>query len=129
MAPLYADIILPLALRPLSFAIGEALAESVEVGCGVEVPLGAGKVYTGIVSRIHTTRPPYKNIKEILSVVRTEPLASPEQLALWRWIADYYMCTEGEVMRAALPSLLKPNAESHELFEEEVFSLGQEQML
>lgn len=129
MVPLYADIILPLALRPLSFAIGEALAESVEVGCGVEVPLGAGKVYTGIVSRIHTTRPPYKNIKEILSVVRTEPLASPEQLALWRWIADYYMCTEGEVMRAALPSLLKPNAESHELFEEEVFSLGQEQML
>ena len=129
MSTLYADIILPLALRPLSFAIGDELAEVVDVGSGVAVPLGEGKVYTGIISRIHTVRPPFKRIKSVLSVVRSEPLASPSQLALWRWIADYYMCTEGEVMRAALPSLLKPNAESHDLFADEVFSLGCEQML
>ncbi|MBQ3070627.1 MAG: primosomal protein N' [Tidjanibacter sp.] len=128
MENLYADIVVPLALRPLTFAIAPDMADLFAVGSGVEVPIG-NKIYTGIIKRIHTVRPPYKKIREVMGVVRSEPLASAEQLALWKWIADYYMCTEGEVMRAALPSLLKPSAATDDLFAERVFSLGEVQYL
>ena len=128
MEELYADIIVPLALGPLTFSIPPERGEEFEVGCGVEVPVGT-KIYTGIIKRIHTSRPPYKKIREVMGVVRSEPLASVEQLALWEWVADYYMCTEGEVMRAALPALLKPSANSDDDFAERVFSLGQVQYL
>lgn len=128
MQNLYADIVVPLALRPLTFAIAPEQSDLYDVGSGVEIPIGS-KIYTGIIKRIHTIRPPYKNIRNIIGRVRTEPLASAEQLALWEWIADYYMCTEGEVMRAALPSLLKPSAADDDLFAERVFSLGTEQIL
>ena len=128
MENLYADIIVPLALGPLTFAIPTERSEDFEVGWGVEVPVGT-KIYTGIIKRIHTTKPPYKKIREVMGVVRSEPLASVEQLALWEWIASYYMCTEGEVMRAAIPSLLKPSAGTDDDFAERVFSLGQVQWL
>ena len=128
MENLYADIIVPLALGPLTFAIPTERSEDFEVGWGVEVPVGT-KIYTGIIKRIHTTKPPYKKIREVMGVVRSEPLASVEQLALWEWIASYYMCTEGEVMRAAIPSLLKPSAGTDDDFVERVFSLGQVQWL
>lgn len=129
MSELYADILLPLALGPLTFAVEGPLAQTVEVGCGVEVPLGKGKVYTGIVKRLHHNRPPYKTIKRVLATVRTEPLATVEQLALWEWVAQYYMCSEGEVMRAAVPSLLKPSAAADEQFADKVFSFAREHLL
>lgn len=124
----YADIVLPLAIGPLTFAITQEMVDDLTVGSGVEVPVG-NKIYTGIIKRIHTIRPPYKNIRYVIGKVRNEPLASAEQLALWEWVAQYYMCTEGEVMRAALPSLLKPSAADDDLFAERVFSLGSEQLL
>lgn len=129
METLYADILLPLAIGPLTFAVEGPLAEQVEVGCGVEVPLGKGKVYTGIIKRLHHNRPPYKTIRSIIATVRTEPLATVEQLALWEWVAQYYLCTEGEVMRVAVPSLLKPAATTDEQFSDKVFTFAREQLL
>lgn len=129
MERLFADIVLPLALQPLTFEVGEEFVDLVAVGSGVSVPLGKNKIYTGIVCRLHHNTPPYKRIRQITGIVRSEPLASAEQLALWEWMAQYYMCTMGEIMRAALPSLLKPSAESDDLFSQRVFSLGKEQML
>lgn len=129
MERLYAEIILPLAIPPLTFEVGDELRELVEVGSGVCVPLGKNKVYTGIIKRLHHNTPPYKRIRPVGSIVRSEPLAGLGQLALWEWMADYYMCTEGEIMRAAIPSLLKASAESDDLFSQKVFSLGREQWL
>lgn len=129
MERLYADIILPLALQPLTFEVAEELWERVDVGSGVAVPLGENKLYTGIIARLHHNTPPYKRIRTIHEVVRTEPLATTAQLALWEWVAEYYMCSMGEIMRMALPSLLKPSAENDDLFSQRVFSLGKEQML
>lgn len=125
----FADIILPLALQPLTFEVGEEWCDRIAVGSGVSVPLGKQKVYTGIVCRLHHNTPPYKRIRKITGIVRTEPLAGVGQIALWEWCAEYYMCTVGEIMRIALPSLLKPSAESDDLFSERVFSLGREQWL
>lgn len=129
MERLFADIILPLALQPLTFEVAEELRERVEVGLGVAVPLGKSKIYTGIICRLHHNTPPYKRIRTVDELVRTEPLASVGQLALWEWVAEYYMCTVGEIMRLALPALLKPSADSQGLFSQRVFSLGKEQML
>lgn len=129
MEHLFADIILPLALQPLTFEVEEGLYDTISVGSGVSVPLGKNKIYTGIVCRLHHNKPPYKRIRQILGIVRTEPLASVGQLALWEWMAEYYMCSVGEIMRAALPSLLKPSAENDDLFSRKVFSLGKEHVL
>ena len=49
------------------------------------------------------------------------PLLSAPMRALWEWIASYYMCTVGEVMRVALPSLMKPSGDTEEEFSEEEF--------
>lgn len=129
MERLFADVILPLALQPLTFEVEGALCDNIVVGAGVAAPLGENKIYTGIVKRLHHNTPPYKRIRTISATVRTEPLASIGQLALWEWMAGYYMCSEGEIMRAALPSLLKPSAESDDLFSDRVFSLGNERFL
>ena len=129
MERLFADIVLPLALQPLTFEVGEEFYDLVAVGSGVSVPLGKNKIYTGIVCRLHHNTPPYKSIRSLLGIVRSELLASVGQLALWEWMAQYYMCTMGEIMRAALPSLLKPSAQNDDLFSQKVFSLGKEQML
>ena len=60
---------------------------------------------------ISTTTSPAFETKPILNVLDDEPVIYPEQLLLWKWISDYYMCTEGEVMNAALPAHLKLSSE------------------
>jgi len=50
--------------------------------------------------------------KAILDVLDEHPMIGEEQLQLWDWMSDYYMCTPGEVMRAAIPSGLRPESES-----------------
>lgn len=87
----------------------------------VEVGLGKNKVYTGVVWRLHGDEPPYGNIKTISSAVGNSPVISPLQMRFWEWMAEYYMCTLGEVMRAALPSALKPNGFSREQFGSAVY--------
>ena len=75
------------------------------VGARVLVPLGK-KVITGIVLREHT-EPIAEGIalREIIEVLDvTESVVSEQQLQLWQWMADYYMCTLGEVLAAALPA-------------------------
>lgn len=111
---LYADIVLPLAQPLYTFALGEDM--SLEEGQAVAVPFGKNRIYTGIVWRIHDRRPPFKNVKTVAKLLYGSPLLTATQRALWEWIADYYLCSLGEVMRAALPSLLKPAGGSREEF-------------
>ena len=47
-----------------------------------------------------------------MDVLDRERMVTPQQLQLWDWMSSYYMCTHGEVMRAALPSGLRPESES-----------------
>lgn len=108
----YADVVLPLAQGLFTFAVEESL--EVSVGSAVVVPLGSSKdkFYTGIVWRLHDQRPDYKRIKNIVRALYSRPLLTPEQQAFWEWIAQYYLCTLGEVMRIALPSMMKPTGGS-----------------
>jgi primosomal protein N' (replication factor Y) len=102
---LYADIILPLAVRGrFTYFIPDEMKGRVVPGMRVMVPFGSKNLYSAIVSRIHNTDPGYKNIKPIASIPETIPLINENQLNLWQWISEYYLCSEGEVMKAALPS-------------------------
>lgn len=75
-----------------------------QIGMRVLVPL-AKKEIVGIVYREHT-EPVDATIKvrDIICTLDLEPFVTQEQLRLWNWIAEYYMCTLGDVMAAALPA-------------------------
>lgn len=115
----YANIILPLPLDGyFTYGVPEALASRVQNGMRVTVPLGKSKTYVGIVAEYPVDVPKpaeevaqqgkkkivYKNIAEVLD---DTPILLPQQLKLWKWIADYYMSPIGDVYKAALPSGLK----------------------
>lgn len=102
----YADILLPLPLTGrFTYLLPERFVAQITVGNRVVVPFGTKKHYTGIVTRIHGEAPEEGiRMKEVLEVFDAEPVVLKHQLDLWKWIAEYYLCTEGDVMKAALPS-------------------------
>ncbi len=110
---LFANVILPLALPKLyTYRIRNEHVDEVSVGKRVVVQFGKSKLYTAIVHSISETPPEAYDAKYITDVLDDEPIVHPEQLAFWQWIADYYLCTLGEVMQAALPSALKLASET-----------------
>ncbi len=115
----FADVVLPLAQPAYTFAVPEGM--ELAAGCAVEVQFGPRKFYTGIVWRVHERRPDFKRIKPVQRPLYDRPLLTAAQMKLWEWVASYYMCSPGEVMRAALPSLMKPSADSRERFADEEF--------
>ncbi len=101
----YADIILPLALRGrYTYQIPEEFSEKIVEGVRVLVPFGRRRMYAGIVLKTHNNEPGVKDVKPVARVLDEIPLINSYQLKLWTWISDYYLCGEGEVMKAALPS-------------------------
>ena len=115
----YANIILPLPLDGyFTYGVPDALASRVQNGMRVTVPFGKSKTYVGIVAEYPVDVPKpaeevaqqgkkeieYKNIADVLD---DAPILLPQQLRLWKWIADYYMSPIGDVYKAALPSGLK----------------------
>ena len=115
----YANIILPLPLDGyFTYSVPEALASRVQSGMRVTVPFGKSKTYVGVVAEYPVDVPkPAKEVaqqgkkkivyKNIADVLDDTPILLPQQLRLWKWIADYYMSPIGDVYKAALPSGLK----------------------
>jgi len=117
---MFAEIIIPLALpKNYTWSVPLHLRESLKVGCRVEVNLGKNKKYAGIVKRLHDEKPEFFEAKDILNLLDVEPVVYDEQLKLWEWIASYYMCSEGEVMAAALPAHFKLSSETILVFNDE----------
>ncbi len=116
---LFAEVLIPLALpRNYTWAIPEHLSEQVKEGCRVEVVL-KNKKYAGLVKRIYPDAPASFEPKEILNVLDTEPIIFSRQLQLWEWLANYYLCSEGEVMQAALPTHFKLSSETILLYNDD----------
>ncbi len=112
-SPLYADIILPLAVpQYYTYQIPDEISEKTKIGCRVTLVLGKRRMYTGIIRTIHNHPPKGYQISSILSLLDDTPVVSTMQIEFWEWLADYYMCTPGEVYRAALPSGLKLESET-----------------
>jgi primosomal protein N' (replication factor Y) len=96
---------LPIPLQRLfTYKITQAEASFLEVGMRVAVPFGKSKIYTALVAEIHQNAPEAYDAKEIHQILDDTPLVTKKQLEHWSWIADYYMCSLGEVLRSALPS-------------------------
>lgn len=113
----YADVILPLALpRNYTYQIPETLQEEVLPGCRVAVQFGRNKKYAAVVKEVHSRAPKAYSTKPVLDLLDPKPILHPLQLKFWNWVASYYMCTEGEVMHAALPAHLKLTSETRLLF-------------
>ena len=116
---LWVEVILPLAIpKTYTYSVPTELAAKIKIGCRAEVVFGKNKKYAGIIKSINKTEPAYTT-KNILSVIDDEPIIYHQQLHLWKWISDYYMCSEGEVMAAALPTHLKLSSEGILIFNEE----------
>ncbi|MEI6047802.1 MAG: primosomal protein N' [Bacteroidota bacterium] len=108
--PRFADIILPLAVRGrFTYRIPDEIPWKVKPGVRVTVQFGGKNLYTGIVCNIHDKTPDVKNVKSIIAVLDDIPVINDLQLKLWLWISEYYLCSEGEVMKAALPSEISHN--------------------
>ncbi len=121
---LYADIILPLPSQPTyTYAVGGI--ESLSVGDGVSVEIGnkasGNRHYTGIVWRLHDTRPNFARIRNINKKLYDFPLLNTMQIELWRWIAEYYICELGDIMRMALPAMIKPQGDDAETFSKDEY--------
>jgi primosomal protein N' (replication factor Y) len=103
---MFAEVILPVPL-PTIFTYRIPEGEQVEVGMRVQVPLGSRSLYKGIVMRIFEDEPEVGGIRDIQAVLDPYPLVDNLQIRFWEWLADYYMCTLGEVYRTAMPRGLK----------------------
>lgn len=115
----YADVILPLALpRNYTYAVPPEMEAAIQPGSRVAVQLGKQKKYAGIVKSVHEQAPSAYKTKPIMDLLDKEPVVYPTQLAFWEWIAQYYMCNEGDVLNAALPAHLKLSSETILLYNE-----------
>lgn len=109
--PNFAETLLPLALPgTYTYRIPEGMKLS--IGMRVLVPFGRKKIFTAIVMSLHDREPKGYDVKEILGTLDDKPIVRHPQLDFWQWIADYYLCSTGEVYKAAVPSGLKVESET-----------------
>ena len=106
-----ADVILPIAFDNFTYLVPKELEERVMRGCRVVVPFGKSKIYTGIVLCTHSNMPQGVELKAIMEVPDEHPVVNEQQFRFWQWIASYYICPLGDVMKAALPGAMKPKDE------------------
>lgn len=113
MKTFFVDVILPLAIgRTYTYRVPNQFNDDITIGKRVVVQFGKSKIYSAIIYAIHENPPERYEAKYILDVLDESAIVKSEQLALWEWIADYYLCQLGEVMQAALPSALKLASET-----------------
>jgi len=110
---MYIKVIVPIAIpTALSYKVPMEWRERMKFGIRVEVPFGKKKRYAALIIETDVSPPDHQNIKSILQPIDDEAIITAPQLRLWRWIADYYACTLGEVMHAAVPAALKMASET-----------------
>jgi primosomal protein N' (replication factor Y) len=112
-AVLYVDVVLPLAFGKLfTYRVPEESRHQIIPGIRVIVPFGKSKMYTALVYTVHHNKPEFYQAKEVLEILDVKPVVTETQFKLWDWMASYYLCTLGEIMTAALPSVMKLQSEN-----------------
>ncbi len=130
----YVDVLLPLALpQDYCYGVPVDLVPFVKTGQRIIVQFGKNKFYTAIVKRIHHQKPVAFEPKLLESLADEYPIVTENQLKLWKWMSEYYLCTEGEIMQAALPAGLKLSSETkiiiNEFYEGDYENLNNEEFL
>ena len=109
----YVDVLLPLPLANwYTYSLPESLEGQVQTGSRVIVSFGPKKFYTALGANVHYCPPEGYEIKDVTEVLDTRPILLPQQFRLWKWMASYYLCTMGDVYKAALPSGMKLESET-----------------
>ena len=109
----FAEVLLPLPLySTFTYHIPDEMTHAPAVGSRVLVPFGRKKFYTAIVTMIHGNKPEGYEVKDILTMLDDAPILRHPQLKLWEWISEYYLCSPGDVYKAAVPSGLKVESET-----------------
>jgi primosomal protein N' (replication factor Y) len=104
----FVDVILPLPLPgTFTYSIPEELKGKVFPGCRVVVPFGKKVCYTALVSSTHNTPNNEYEIRPIKELLDETPIIIDKQIKLWEWISKYYMCSLGDIYKAAIPQGLK----------------------
>lgn len=109
----YVDVIVPLPIAgQYTYSLPEEMAGRVCLGCRVVVPFGRKKFYTGLVTRVHEEAPEAYDTKDVSELLDERPVLLERQYKFWQWLSDYYLCTLGDVYKAALPSGMKLESET-----------------
>jgi primosomal protein N' (replication factor Y) len=99
------------APREYDYLVPESLADSIEVGRRVRVPLGHGnRVLVGYCVRLEHRTILSKRFKEVAAVVDQRRLLSPAMIRLTRWMADHYLCEWGQVLEGVVPAGVRDQA-------------------
>jgi primosomal protein N' (replication factor Y) len=110
---IFANVILPVPLpRLFTYRVPSDILQEMVPGKRVVVQFGVRRFYSAVVHEVHSNQPEGYEVKDIISVLDDKPAVNSIQLKFWNWIASYYMCSLGEVMKAALPSGLKLESET-----------------
>lgn len=118
----YADVILPLPVKgTFTYTVPEDFIPHVKPGMRAIVQFGPRKVYTSIILSVHSNSPSQYKSKEIINLPDEHPLVFPVQLNFWLWLSSYYLCSIGEVYKAALPTGLKPESETRFSLRDPIF--------
>ena len=116
----YVDVIVPLPIASqYTYSLPSDLEESVQEGCRVVVSFGRKKFYTAIVTKVHYAAPEGYETKDIEEVLDASPILLPKQLEFWEWLSTYYLCTLGDVYKAAMPSGMKLESETVVVYNED----------
>lgn len=129
MRKLFADVVLPVPVpKAFTYAVPAELEQKIVKGVRVVVQFGRKKLYSAVVVNVHDVPPTGYEVKEIVDVLDSAPVLTPQQLTLWEWIGAYYMAYPGDVMKAALPAGMKLESETriHLEHEEEADELPDE---
>jgi len=109
----FVEVILPLALdKTFTYQVSEAEYHYIKPGMRIAVPFGKSKIYTALAIEVHQNKPLLYDAKEIHEIIDETPIVTPIQLKQWFWIAEYYMCSIGEVYKSAVPSALLLESET-----------------
>ena len=110
----YIDVIVPLPLGgTFTYSVPDEWADAVRIGMRVVVPFGKKKMYTAIVSILHTHKPELLyEVKDVICLLDNQPVLRYPQLKFWEWIGAYYQAYPGDVYQAAVPAGLKLESET-----------------
>ena len=116
----YVDVIVPLPIASqYTYSLPMELEDCVQEGSRVVVPFGQKKFYTAIVTKVHYAAPEGYETKDIEEVLDSRPVLLPKQFEFWEWLSTYYLCTLGDVFKAAMPSGMKLESETVVVYNDE----------
>jgi primosomal protein N' (replication factor Y) (superfamily II helicase) len=104
----FVDVVLPVPIpQHFTYRVPRELSDLVKIGSRVVVDFGKSRVLTAVIVKIHNSPLPKYQAKYISELLDLDPIVTKQQIWLFDWVAEYYMCNVGEVMNIALPAGLK----------------------